>query len=106
MDAYAVVETGSKQYRVGKGDTLKVERIEAEPGTKIALDRVLAVSDGSTLKIGAPLVEGAVVQAEVLANIRGPKVVSFKKKRRKGYKKTIGHRQELTTLKVADIVAG
>ncbi|MBP7275479.1 MAG: 50S ribosomal protein L21 [Kiritimatiellae bacterium] len=106
MDAYAVIETGGKQYRVKQGDTLKVELTGEEAGAKVSPDRVLAVSDGSALTIGAPTVNGARVELEVLRNFRGPKVVSFKKKRRKGYTKTIGHRQELSEVKVTAIAAG
>jgi large subunit ribosomal protein L21 len=103
MEAYAVIETGGKQYRVQKGDTLDVELLGAEAGAKIDITRVLAISDGAELKVGAPEVAGAAVTLEVIANIRGKKVVAFKKKRRKGYHKKIGHRQELTRVKVADL---
>jgi large subunit ribosomal protein L21 len=106
MEAYAVIETGGKQYRVKTGDTLRIERLDAEPGAKISLDRVLAISDGAALKVGAPTVAGATVELEVIAGVRGKKVVSFKKKRRKGYTKTIGHRQELTEVKVGALAAG
>ena len=103
MEAYAVIETGGKQYRVQDGDTLQVEKLEAEVGSKVALDHVLALSDGTTLKIGQPLVEGSAVQAVVEDQIRGDKVINFKKKRRKGYTRKIGHRQSLTVLKVESI---
>ncbi len=106
MDAYAVIETGGKQYRVKQGDTLQVELVGAEAGAQVPAARVLAVSNGATLNIGTPIVKGARVELEVVRNLRGPKVVSFKKKRRKGYKKTIGHRQELSEVKVAAITAG
>ena len=100
MDAYAVIETGGKQYMVKKGSVLEVDLLGAEAGKKVTLSRVLAVSDGKDLTIGAPTVEGATVSADVEANIRGSKVISFKKKRRKGFHKKIGHRQELTRIKV------
>lgn len=106
MDAYAVVETGGKQYRVSQGDRLDVESIEADPGAVITLDRVLAVSDGKALSVGTPLVEGAQVTAEVIAHHRAQKLVSFKKKRRKGYHRKVGHRQELTQIQVQKITAG
>jgi len=106
MDAYAVVETGGKQYRVAKGDVLEIERVAGEPESALRLDRVLAVSDGTTLKVGAPLVAGASVEARIVAHLRGPKVVAFKKKRRKGYEKKIGHRQGLTRVRVSEISAG
>ncbi len=103
MEAYAVVETGGKQYRVKPEDTLSVELLKAEAGDSIDLDRVLALSDGESLKVGTPLVEGAKVTAKVVEHIRGEKVVSFKKKRRKGYSRKVGHRQELTVLKIESI---
>lgn len=104
MDAYAVVETGGKQYRVGKDDVLAVELIEgAKAGDQIELGRVLALNDGSGLKLGTPVVEGASVKAEVVDEFRGRKVVAFKKKRRKGYHKKIGHRQDLLRVKVVSV---
>ena len=106
MEAYAVVETGGKQYLVHKNDRLEVEKLPAEKGATVTLDRVLAVSDGQTLQVGAPVVSGAAVIADVADQIRGPKIVSFKKKRRKGYHKKIGHRQSLTCLCVKDIKTG
>ncbi|OQA23992.1 MAG: 50S ribosomal protein L21 [Verrucomicrobia bacterium ADurb.Bin345] len=103
MDAYAVVETGGKQYLVKQGAVLDVELLEAEVGKKAKLSRVLAVSDGTSLKIGTPEVKGASVTVEVLDEHRGDKVIAFKKKRRKGYRKKIGHRQELMKIKVEKI---
>jgi len=103
MDAYAVVGTGGKQYLVKAGDTLKVELLEGEAGSTIVLDSVLALSDGNDLKVGTPLVKGAKVSAEIVEHIKAPKVVAFKKKRRKGYKRKVGHRQPLTVLRVASI---
>ena len=103
MDAYAVVETGGKQYLLKEGSVLDVELLDAEAGKKAKLSRVLAVSDGSALKIGTPDVKGASVTIEVLDEHRGDKVVAFKKKRRKGYRKKIGHRQDLMKIKVEKI---
>ena len=103
MEAYAVIETGGKQYRIEKGNTLDIERIEAEPGQSVKLSNVLALSDGKELTVGAPQVEGAEITAQVVEHLRGPKVVAFKKKRRKGYKKKIGHRQELTKIKIESL---
>ncbi len=100
MEAYAVVETGGKQYRVSKGSILEVELLDGEAGAKVTLPRVLAISDGTELKVGTPEISGASVAAEIVSQFRGPKVVSFKKKRRKGFHKKIGHRQELTRIKV------
>lgn len=106
MEVYAVVETGGKQYRVTANDTLRVERLDAEVGATVELRPVLAVSDGENLAVGTPAVEGTKVTSEVIDHIRGHKVVSFKKKRRKGFSKKIGHRQELTVLKVVEIQQG
>jgi len=103
MDAYAVVETGGKQYRVKKGDVLEIERLEGDAGAKVTLDRVLAVSNGSELTVGAPVVSGASVSAEIVEQFRGEKVINFKKKRRKGYHRKVGHRQSLTRVKVEEI---
>ncbi len=103
MEAYAVVETGGKQYRVKAGDTLKVELLEGEAGSTITLESVLALSDGKDLKIGAPLVKGAKVSAQIVEHTKAPKVVAFKKKRRKGYRRKVGHRQPLTVLRVDSI---
>jgi large subunit ribosomal protein L21 len=103
MEAYAVVETGGKQYMVRANDTLRVERLSAEIGESVEIQPVLAVSNGTTLTVGAPAVEGAKVTATVVNHIRGKKVVAFKKKRRKGYSRKIGHRQDLTVLKVQNV---
>ena len=98
---FAVVKTGGKQYRVASGDVIKVEKLEAEAGATIALDQVLMVGD----TIGTPLVAGATVSAEVIAQDRGPKVIIFKKKRRQNYRRKNGHRQDLTVLRITDITA-
>lgn len=104
MEAYAVIETGGKQYRVQKNDVVSVERLEAaEAGKTLELGRVLAVNDGSGLKVGSPVVAGAKVTAEVVGEYRAAKVVAFKKKRRKGYHRKVGHRQTLLKVKIASI---
>ncbi|HMO52326.1 MAG TPA: 50S ribosomal protein L21 [Kiritimatiellia bacterium] len=103
MEAYAVIDTGGKQYRVQANDMFDIELVDGEAGTVITLDRVLAVSNGSELVVGAPTVAGASVTAEIVAQHRGPKVVAFKKNRRKGFHKKIGHRQELTKIRVKEI---
>ena len=103
MEAYAVVETGGKQYRVQKDSVIDVETIAGEAGATVSLDRVLAVSDGSSLNVGAPTVAGATVTAEIVKQFRGDKVIAFRKKKRKGYHKKIGHRQDLTQVKIAAI---
>ncbi len=102
---YAVLETGSKQYRVSAGDTLKIERLPIEAGKPVTFDRVLLVNAEGKITVGSPTVAGATVEADVVEHIRGDKVVTFKMKRRKGYHKTIGHRQELTVVKVKEIIA-
>lgn len=102
---YAVLETGSKQYRVSAGDTLKIERLPIEAGKPVTFDRVLLVNADGKVTVGSPTVTGASVVADVVEHIRGDKVVTFKMKRRKGYHKTIGHRQELTVVKVTEIKA-
>jgi len=100
---YAVLETGSKQYRVAAGDTLQVERLTADKGSSITFDRVLLVSNEGKVSVGSPTVSGATIVADVVDHIRGEKKLTFKMKRRKGYHKSIGHRQELTVLKVKEI---
>ena len=102
---YAVLETGGKQYRVSAGDTLEVERIAAEAGQSVRLDRVLLVNNDGKVSVGAPLVSGAAVTADVVEHIRGEKKVIWKMRRRKGYHKKQGHRQELTVLKIKEITA-
>ena len=103
MEAYAVVETGGKQYRVIPGMKLEVELLSAEPGQDVDAGAVLAVSDGNELKIGAPVVKDAKVVFTVVEHKRGEKVINFKKKRRKGYERKVGHRQELTVVTVKSI---
>jgi large subunit ribosomal protein L21 len=100
---YAVLETGSKQYRVSAGDMLQVERLAVEAGQPVTFDRVLLVSNEGKLSVGAPTVANASVVADVVEHIRGEKKIAFKMKRRKGYHKTIGHRQELTVVKIKEI---
>ena len=100
---YAVLETGSKQYRVTAGDTLEIERLEVEAGKPFTFDRVLLVSNDGKLTLGTPTVAKATVVADVVAHKRGEKKIAFKMKRRKGYHRTVGHRQELTVVKITDI---
>jgi large subunit ribosomal protein L21 len=102
---YAVVETGSKQYRVAPGDTIKVELLDAEAGKEVTLDQVLFVANDGKFSVGAPTVDKASVVADVVEHTRGEKVVAFKMRRRKGYHRTVGHRQELTVLKIKEIKA-
>ena len=102
---FAIVKTGGKQYRVGVGDQITVERLEGEVGAAISLDQVLAVG-GEAPRVGTPVVEGASVTAKIVQQPRGTKIIVFKKKRRKNYRRKRGHRQELTVLKIEDISAG
>src|SRR5207237_10400724 len=100
---YAVIETGGKQYRVAPGETLEVDRLDAEAGKSLALDRVLFVANEGKYTVGAPTVAQASISAEILEHFRGEKKVAFKMKRRKGYHRTVGHRQELTRIKIGEI---
>ena len=100
--AYAVIKTGGKQYRVQQGTKFDVEKLDAEVDTEVQFD-VLLVGEGETVKIGAPIVEGASVTAKVVTQYRGPKGIAFKYKRRKGFHKTKGFRRSLTTLEVTSI---
>src|SRR5258708_31165249 len=102
---YAVLETGSKQYRVSAGDTLEIERLEVEAGKPVTFDRVLMVNDEGKVTFGSPTIASATIEADVVSHIRGEKKIAFKMKRRKGYHKTIGHRQELTVVKIKEIKA-
>ena len=102
---YAVLETGGKQYRVVAGDTLEIERLAVDAGKPVTFERVLMLNKDGKVTIGAPTVTGATVVADVVEHIRGEKKLTFKMKRRKGYHKTIGHRQELTIVKVKEINA-
>lgn len=100
---YAVLETGSKQYRVVAGDTLQIERLTIDAGQPVTFDRVLLVNNDGKLSVGSPTVASATVVADVVEHIRGEKKLTFKMKRRKGYHKSIGHRQELTVVKIKEI---
>ncbi len=100
---YAVLETGSKQYRVSSGDTLEVELLAVEAGQPVVFDRVLLVNSDGKVAVGAPTVSGATVVADVVEHIRGDKKIAFKMKRRKGYHRKVGHRQELTVVKIKEI---
>lgn len=100
---YAVIKTGGKQYRVTPGEKLKVEQIPTDIGSEIVLDQVLMVADGESTKVGAPLVVGATVKATVVAHGRGDKIKIFKMRRRKHYRKTQGHRQNFTEIRIETI---
>jgi large subunit ribosomal protein L21 len=100
---YAVLETGSKQYRVTAGDTWKSSAWMSRPGNRSRFDRILLVNNDGKLTVGSPTVAAASVVADVVEHIRGEKKIAFKMKRRKGYHRTVGHRQELTVVKIKDI---
>lgn len=100
--AYAIVQTGGKQYRVAEGDEIDVEKLDIEAGKETALE-VLLFADGGDVKLGSPLLDGASVTAEVVDQHKGDKVIAFKYKRRKGYHRTVGHRRQLTRLKIKSI---
>ena len=97
---YALVRTGGKQYRVAKDDTILVERIAADEGAEVILDDVVMLGDGDKVTVGTPRVEGAAVSATVVSQTRGPKIIIFRRKRRKNHRRTQGHRQDLTLLKI------
>jgi large subunit ribosomal protein L21 len=100
---FAVIRTGGKQYRVAQGDILDVEKLDAEEGSEIALDDVLMVGEGSDVAVGAPRVAGASVTAKVVSQFRGPKVLIIKFRRRKHYRRTQGHRQNLTRIEITQV---
>ena len=100
---YAVIRSGGKQYKVSKDDIISVEKLTAEAGDKISLDEVLMISEKDNLIIGDPIIKGATVNAEVVEQTRAKKIIVFKKKRRHNYRRKIGHRQELTLVKIENI---
>ena len=100
---YAVIKTGGKQYRVAQNDLLTIERLEGEPGASIEFADVLMVGNGEQVKVGAPFVSGAKVTAELVDQARGPKVIAFKKRRRKNSRRKKGHRQHLSLVRITGI---
>lgn len=102
---YAVIETGGKQYRVNEGDVVRVELLPDDVGSEVSFDAVSLVATDDDVHVGTPHVEGAQVRAKVVEIGRGNKVIAFKKKRRKGYRRKIGHRQAFTALQIEEIVA-
>ena len=103
---YAVIKSGGKQYRVESGATLRVEALAAEVGANVSFDQVLLLGAGDAVKVGVPLVSGALVKATVLAHGRGDKEKIFKLRRRKHHQKTQGHRQSYTEVRIDDIIQG
>jgi large subunit ribosomal protein L21 len=103
---FAVIKTGGKQYRVAANDLLKVEKVSGEAGDIVEFTQVLMVGEGASAAVGVPVVEGALVTAEVVEQGRARKVIAFKKRRRQNSKRTRGHRQELTTIRISEILTG
>lgn len=102
---FAVIKTGGKQYKVSEGDTLVIEKLSAAAGDTVTFDQVLMIGEGAGITIGAPTVAGATVTAEVAADVRGPKLITRKKRQRQTYRRTIGHRQDLMEIKITSISA-
>ena len=100
---FAVLKTGGKQYKVAPNDVIRVEKLPGEAGSSVALTEILMVGDESGVKIGAPIVAGTTVTAEIITQCRGEKIIIFKKRRRHRYRRKNGHRQDLTVLRITDI---
>ncbi|MEI7591061.1 MAG: 50S ribosomal protein L21 [Deltaproteobacteria bacterium] len=100
---YAVIETGGKQYRVNEGSVLLVEKLIGVTGDEIAFDKILAISKDENLLVGTPLLKNAVVNAQILEQMKAPKVYAFHIRRRKGFRKKVGHRQQYTRVKIKEI---
>lgn len=100
---YAVIKTGGKQYRVAKDDVLEIERLAGDAGSNIEFTEVLMVGEGASVKVGTPVVAGAKVTAELVEQTRGPKLIAFKKRRRKNSRRKRGHRQDLSTVRITGI---
>ena len=100
---HAIIETGGKQYKVAEGDTLFIEKLPQEAGETVTFDKVLAILDGDNATIGAPVVEGAKVEASIVKNGKGKKILVFKYKPKKGYRKRQGHRQPYTKVTIGKI---
>ncbi len=103
---YAVIESGAKQYKVAKNDVIIVDLLDAKAGGTVKIEKLLMAKDGNSVHIGNPYLKGSAVTCEVIEHIRGDKVIAFKYKRRKSEKKKIGHRSELTKLKIKEIEIG
>jgi large subunit ribosomal protein L21 len=103
MDMYAVIKTGGKQHRVSEGELLTVEKLDGGKGDSVVFDNVLMVAKEGEIRVGTPVVEGAKVVGEIVAQTKGPKIYVFKRKRRKGFHKKTGHRQQLTQMRIKEI---
>jgi len=101
---YAMVEIGGQQFKVAPGEEILTQKLSAEVGSKVSFDRVLMVVDGETVNVGRPVVSGARVEGTVAGELRAPKIIVFKKKRRKGYARTRGHRQQHTRVRIEQIM--
>jgi large subunit ribosomal protein L21 len=102
--SYAIFKTGGKQYRAGTGEVLSVEKLEGEAGATVTFDDVLLVGEGASITVGKDLKDGKVT-AQIVEQFKGPKLIAYKYRRRKGYHRTVGHRQKLTKVKVTEISA-
>jgi large subunit ribosomal protein L21 len=102
---FAVIKTGGKQYKVAEGDTIVIEKLDAEAGKDVTFDSVLMLGSGDSVTVGAPLVAGATVSGEIAEHMRGPKLITRKKRQRQTYRRTIGHKQHLTTVTITSINA-
>ena len=100
---FAVLNTGGKQYKVSQGDLIKVEKLESDVGDKVTLSQILMVGEGENVEVGSPYVSNCEVTGEVVEQGKGAKIIVFKKKRRKGYRRKNGHRQRFTQLKITEI---
>lgn len=101
---YAIIESGGKQYRVQSGDVIDVELLEAEPKGEVQFNHVLFINNGSSVKIGSPHVKGGMVKAAFVEEVKGPKVIAFKYKRRKRIRRKVGHRQRYSRVKITEII--
>ncbi|AIL12777.1 hypothetical protein IM40_03350 [Candidatus Paracaedimonas acanthamoebae] len=102
---FAVIKTGGKQYKVSNGDVVKVERLEGEAGATLHLSDILMLGEENKMTVGAPAVQDAAVRATILEQARGDKIIVFKKRRRQGYRRKAGHRQDLTVLRIEEVIA-
>jgi len=100
---FAVLKTGGKQYKVSQGDVIQVEKLEGNVGDKVTLDQILMIGEEDKIDVGAPILDGSQVTCEIMDQAKGPKILVFKKKRRKKHRRTNGHRQLITYLKITDI---
>lgn len=100
---FAVIQVGNKQFKVAQGDIITADRMDLDKGQKVTFDRVLLVSDGKTVKVGQPTVKGAEVTADVVDHSRGDKVIAYQYRKRKDSARTVGHRQDLTSVKITKI---